>query len=140
MKKTTVLFMPRGIKIFLTWLCVAMVSMACLESAAVPQGDTIGGQIPAVSATESIVPTATLTLTPALSLKGEGVRCARVIASDALNLRMEASEQSRILAWLKNNDIVVVVDASNADWWYVESPLMSGYVRSVYLQESECVK
>jgi uncharacterized protein YgiM (DUF1202 family) len=129
-------------KILFLILALALMSLACLESAAVSNQPAVISEKQTTAAVTDM-PTADVsiaTLTPSPSPKKQGETCARVIASDALNLRMESNEQSRILAWLKNNDVVIVVDTSNADWWYVESPLMSGYVRSSYLQKSECVK
>jgi uncharacterized protein YgiM (DUF1202 family) len=128
-------------KIIMLIMCLALMSLACLESAAVVnQPSAVSGDVVTATAVESIVPTVTKGLDTPAATRPAKVSCAKVIASDALNLRMQASEQSRILAWLKNNDVVVVVDTSNADWWFVQSAVLSGYVRSVYLQKSECVK
>jgi uncharacterized protein YgiM (DUF1202 family) len=125
MKKTTVLI-----------LCLVFFSLACLEiSAAIAAVPTIraAGTIPPTRLTLS-VPTSTKIVISAAAPR----TCARVIAIEALHVRAGASETGRILTWLKNNDIVVVVDQSNANWWRIESPVMNGYVRSIYLQEVEC--
>jgi hypothetical protein len=125
MKKTTVLI-----------LCLAFLSLACLETSAAIAPETM--ITAAISVTEVMKVTAEPTSTEIVIGAAAPRTCARVIAIEALHLRSAPSETGRILTWLKNDDIVVVVDRSNADWWRIESAVMNGYVRSIYLQESEC--
>ena len=124
MKKTTVLF----------FVILLVTSLACLETAAA----AISVEKADASVTESIVPTATLTLTPALSLKGEGGKCAQVIAIEALHLRNGANEKAVVLDWLRHGDVVQVIDQSEGDWWFVQHAGINGYARMKYLQEMEC--
>lgn len=136
MKKQLVYFLPHGSKLVLLGLCLAFFSLACLSTSAaisaVPVSTVTVSQIMLSTATNTLrgldTPTATRPL----------VKCARVVAIEALHLRKGPSEKDIVLAWLKHNDIVVVVDEVHADWWHIESGVYSGYVRSIYLQESEC--
>ena len=64
--------------------------------------------------------------------------CAVVIAVEALHLRKGPSEDDIVLTWLKNGDVVQVVSDANIDWWRIDARGVSGYARSIYLQESEC--
>jgi hypothetical protein len=125
MKKTTVLI-----------FCLAFLSLACLTTSG-PYW-TPGPETPAP--TIGFTPDEVFVITPDPDPTSTAAPriCARVVAIEALNVRIDANEQARILTWLKNNDVVVVVDQVNADWWHIESAVYSGYARSIYLQESEC--
>lgn len=126
-------------KIIFLIACLAFASLACLESAAV-----VGpAQTEMTTTPEPTFVTQTIaiskTLTPTLSLKGEGEEtCARVIAIEALNVRFGASDQDHVLTWLKSGELVQVVDRSDADWWKIERHGVIGFARSSYLEEVEC--
>lgn len=123
-------------KIPLLILCLALISLACLTPAAIAE------TLPTATAAADAQPIAKKDIVPTIikvPVTAEtAATCARVIAIDALNMRKGPSEKDIVLSWLKNNDIVVVVDQVNADWWHIESAVYSGYARSIYLEESEC--
>ena len=89
-------------------------------------------------ATQTAAPVAEPTLTKMATAGASPERCAVVIASDALNLREGLSIHSQVLTWLDRGDVVHVVDQSNGDWWKVEYAGVTGFVRSIYLQDKEC--
>jgi len=125
MKKTIVLF-----------LCLAFFSLACLSTMAVVE------TAPVATETVKLVRPTVADIVPrpseVLMATATAATCARVIAVDALHLRKGPSEKDIVLAWLKHGQVVVIVDQRDADWWHIESGVYSGYVRSSYLQESEC--
>jgi uncharacterized protein YgiM (DUF1202 family) len=121
-------------------MCLAFVSLACLQSAVVADG----GEKPTTSPTP-VMQTSTsspvVDISPSLPASpiGSGNLCAQVIASKALNLRKGASEHTQILAWLRNGDQVQVISIGG-DWWMIETDSKIGYVRSMYLKQGECSK
>jgi len=123
-------------KITLALLCLALTSLACLQTAVVAQDIKVTTSPTFVKVQVLVAePTSTEVATAA----AEGQICARVVAIEALHLRTGANEHAIVLTWLKNGDVVQVIDQSDGDWWFVESSTgRSGYARSVYLQESEC--
>jgi len=123
-------------KLTIVILCLALISLACLTTSG-PYW-TPGPETPAPTITTDEPAAGAVYELPVITATAAQRTCARVIALDALNLRKGPSEKDIVLAWLKNNDIVVVVDQSNADWWHIESAVYSGYARAIYLQESEC--
>jgi uncharacterized protein YgiM (DUF1202 family) len=124
--------------IFPIWLLVVF-SLACLSSAALEHGG--GGEssaveaAPVVSVTDEAAPVRT---SPTLTKTSK--RCAVVIADDALNLRAAASANDIVLAWLDRGDVVEVIGKTDPDWWRVRFEGVEGFARSIYLQDSECVR
>lgn len=134
-------------RLTLLLLCLAFFSLACLSEAAAISDQPVAASATAPSAEVATNEARALdTESPAGAVYWPGVTnagliqesCARVIASDALNVRAGASENDIVLTWLSHNEIVVVVDRTDSDWWYIESGIYSGYVRASYLVESEC--
>lgn len=128
MKKTIVLI-----------LYLAFFSLACLSSAALEQGG--GGESSAVEAAPVVEFTdqsAPVRTSPTLTKTSE--RCAVVIADEALNLRAAPSANDIVLTWLDRGDVVEVVSDADPDWWRVRFDDVEGFARSIYLQDSECVK
>ncbi len=64
--------------------------------------------------------------------------CAVVIADEALHLRNGAGASAEVIGYLKHGDQVRVIDASDADWWLVDSAGQQGFVRSSFLERAEC--
>jgi uncharacterized protein YgiM (DUF1202 family) len=123
-------------KMLIFIFCLALTSLACLQSA------MVAGPVQTETAA---TPELVIDPTPSPSPKstndfGEGskVTCAKVIAIEALNVRFGASDREKVLTWLKSGELVQVLDQSDRDWWKIERGGKSGYVRSSYLQESEC--
>lgn len=124
--------------IFPIWLLVVF-SLACLSSAALEQGG--GGESSAVEAAPVVEFTdqsAPVRISPILTKTSE--RCAVVIADEALNLRVAPSADDIVLTWLDRGDVVEVVSDLDPDWWRVRFDDVEGFARSIYLQDSECVK
>lgn len=123
-------------KLVLLSLTLAIVSLACLETAAiaVPTASPTSAAFvkvdvhPAGAVFEPVI----ITSTPALQI------CARVIAIQSLHVRAGASENDIVLAWLKNGEVVNVIDQANDEWWRIEHEEIVGYARSIYLQEGAC--
>lgn len=128
-------------------LCLALLSLACLQSAGVSDqqlaisltptiliSESAAGAVYDVEAINDIVPTLTK-VSPAIAAART---CARVTAVDALHLRKGPSENDIVLAWLNHGDLVQVLDQSDPDWWFIESRGVSGYARSIYLQIGVC--
>ena len=114
MKKTIVLI-----------LCLTLISLACVTSA------TIAETILTATAEATIE-------TPAQVATMSAMKCARVVAVEALHLRKGPSENDIVLAWLKHDDLVQVIDQSNADWWRIEVNGVVGFARAKYLQIGAC--
>lgn len=125
-------------KLTIVILCLALNSLACLTTSG-PYW-TPGPETPAPMIMTDEPPAGAVYEIPISTAAAEPRTCARVIAIDALNLRKGPSEKDIVLAWLKNNDIVVVVDKVDPNWWRIESAVMSGYARAIYLQEVECAQ
>lgn len=126
-------------QLYKLFLCLAFLSLACLGSGA-------GSSLPAVDeSTPSQVSTmgaaaideAPLAMSPTLATVP---RCAVVIAAESLHLRGSASEHGAVLTWLNRGVVVELVDDSSPNWWRVKLGDLEGFARSIYLQESECVK
>lgn len=127
-------------KIFVLILCLALMSLACLQTAMVGGPVQAGIATPAGENVKEILEP-TETITPSLSLKGEEAqKCAKVIAIESLNMRVGASENELIVTWLKNGEQVQVIDQLDPKWWRIDAQGVVGFARSVYLQEVECVK
>ena len=119
--------------------CLALLSLACLQTVAVAD------QIPVSTATHSTATTspvhvakATSTIVAMAPGRHAEQGCAVVTAIEALHVRQGTSERTIILAWLRNGDVVHVVDQSDGDWWFIEHAGKSGYARSTYLKAKEC--
>lgn len=124
-------------KIFYVIVCMAIVSLACLSTATVDGGP-------------QTVKLATLTsLTNASATADDGPQtvfvdpeiesvCAIVIADEALHVREFPNVDADIKTWLKNNDVVHVLDSTHAEWWRVRFNEVEGFARSSFLAEVEC--
>ena len=62
--------------------------------------------------------------------------CAVVTASEALHLRAEPTEKSRVLAYLMSGQQVEIITATGA-WWKVRAE-QTGWAKAEYLREEEC--
>jgi uncharacterized protein YgiM (DUF1202 family) len=121
-------------------ICLALVSLACLQSAVVADGGGKPTTSPTpVMQTSTSSPVVDISPSSPASPVGRGSLCAQVIASKALNLRKGASEHTQILAWLRNGDQVQVIGV-DGDWSMIDASGVIGYVRSLYLQKSDCSK
>ena len=129
-------------RIFLFFACLALMSLACLQSALITseQLPITGNQFPTSEiTTTAAVAQPTLTKVPAAAATDQSHKpCANVIAFESLHLRSEPNENAMVLTWLKNGDQVKLISTSNGDWWLVRFGSLTGFARSVYLQESEC--
>jgi uncharacterized protein YgiM (DUF1202 family) len=128
MKKITILF----------WLC-AFVSMACMGVGSAAGLSAVDVPGTASTLTNTSAPGATDRATTAPTLLPIE-RCAVVIADQSLHLRELPSETARVLTWLKRGDVVHVVSIANMQWTHVRFEGFEGFARSIYLEESECVK
>jgi len=123
-------------KILITILCLALTSLACLSTAS-PMV-TYPADTPTAGATASADEVFDLPVSQISSATATNKLCAVVIAVEALHLRKGPSEDDIVLTWLKNGEVVQVVSDANIDWWRIDAGGVSGYARSIYLQESEC--
>lgn len=64
--------------------------------------------------------------------------CARVISSGALHVRLDADLLGDVVGYLHPDDLVIVDDQSDSMWWRVRGRGLSGYARSIYLEEVSC--
>jgi uncharacterized protein YgiM (DUF1202 family) len=125
-------------KMIMFILCLALLSLACLE--------TSSAVIPTAELTEVATRSKTMAMSTAPAMvqitivTAESVTCATVIADTAQNLRVRADLFSLVLAWLNNGDVVQVIGQSNADWWHVKRGDDIGFARSIFLEVVECVK
>ena len=125
MKKTIVLF-----------LCLALISLACLQT--IPISESLA---PVTSPTFVKVeenPAGAVFESVEIMRVPFSEVCAVVIAIEALHLRKGPSEDGIVLTWLKNGDVVNVLDQAHDDWWRIERAGVSGYVRSIYLEIGDC--
>lgn len=120
-------------------ISLGIFSLACLGSGAASSIDAEPVPGTAAILTNTPAPGATDRATSAPTL-APIERCAVVIADQSLHLRELASESARVLTWLKRGDVVQVVSIANMQWTHVRFEGFEGFARSVYLQESECVK
>lgn len=118
------------------FLTLAIASLACMQVPDSPVGTPAAIETATPGFTPDEVYEPTLTKVATVSPSPE--TCAKVIAIQSLHLRAGASENDIVLAWLKHGDVVHVVDRSDSDWWFINFEGVSGYARSMYLQESEC--
>lgn len=123
-------------------ICLALMSLACLQTAMVAQDGGGETATPVVSVTsDGRAPTHPYRA-PGVSQPGEGdqspERCAVVVASRSLNLRDGANEHAQIVDWLKRGDLVRVIDQSDPEWWGIVFGNLSGFVKAEYLAEREC--
>jgi hypothetical protein len=123
-------------KITIVILCLALISLACVQTSGpywTPGPETATAT---ATATQYLRIGQTLTKTPTATPAPQ--ICAVVVAIEALHVRIEPDENAGNLTWLKNGDVVNVLDQADADWWFIERDGLSGYARSIYLKESEC--
>lgn len=112
-------------KILISILCLALSSVACLETSSA-----------ALVATPA--PTAENLLRIGQSIPPTAFECARVAASDAVNLRNVPAAHGDVLTWLKHGELVRVLDSSSAEWWRVSFAGFEGFARSIYLEKTRC--
>lgn len=120
-------------------LCLAFLSLACLGSGAASSANDQSLSVAERTLTNTPAPGAS-TSAPTLTATPNESRCAVVIADQSLHLRRGASEDAEVLTWLKSGDVLVLISNSDPDWWRVRFEGFEGFARSIYLQESECVK
>jgi len=65
-----------------------------------------------------------------------GPLCARVTALESLHLRAQPNERARVLAYLKNGELVRVV--TFGQWWKIDTNHGPGYANARYMELSEC--
>ena len=128
----------KNLKLMLASFVLMISSLACLQTTAAIAPEP-------VSAAQNASPTLAVhaaepTLTKSPTAAADQQICAKVIAIEALNVRAAASDKDIILTWLKNGEVVQVIDQSDGDWWFIMRNGISGYARSSYLQKVECVK
>lgn len=126
-------------QLYKLFLCLAVVSLACLSTAAGSSLPAVDEPAPSQVSTMGAVATdeAPLTMEPTLVTDRS---CAVVIAAESLHLRGGASESAEVLTWLNRGVVVELVNNSDPDWWRVRFEGFEGFARSVYLQNVECVK
>lgn len=134
-------------RLILISLTLAVASLACLQTAVI--SETPSEAADPVFAMPTEAPAGAvyevgdgLTLTPSLSLTGEGEGapriCAVVVAEISLHLRGDASAGAAVLDWLERGEVVRVIDRSGGEWWLVQVNGLTGYVRAKYLEERGC--
>lgn len=123
--------------------CLALTSLACLQSAAIgeqkmPNSD----QLSVISEQATNTPDDAVTMIEidmdVAIEKSES--CAKVIADSFLHLRSGAGTDWQVIAYLKYAQVVRVINRDNSEWWKVNDGLMIGYARSKYLETVECHK
>src|SRR5690349_14201464 len=97
-------------KILIPILCLAFMSLACLQTAMVAQDISVTASPTFVKV---VVHAAEPTLTKSPTAAADQQICARVIAIEALNVRAAASDKDIVLTWLKNGEVVQVIDRSD---------------------------
>lgn len=134
--------MQRRQKLFSVFLGLAFISLACLST-----GEPFV-TYPAETPTNHLTPNpspegrgeATVTPSALPSPSWKESECAVISADEALHLRVGPDEHSRSLAFMTNGEVLMLISASNADWWLIKRGEQIGYARSKYLQISECVE
>jgi uncharacterized protein YgiM (DUF1202 family) len=109
-------------------LCLVFFSLACMATAA-RIDEPIKKRAPGATTSPEVN---TPTTSPQL--------CAVVIAETAAHLRNDASARARILDHLQSGEEVRLLEGTGAEWWHVKRGEQEGFVKAVYLKESECVK
>ena len=123
----------------LALLLLALASLACLETTITatptPIAETVeptdspqvASQEPAAGA---VIEPETWTVTPE-------TLCAIVTADQALHLRAEPNENSRVIKWLRAGELVTITSAFQ-EWRGVTAGTATGYAHGAYLEETEC--
>lgn len=123
-------------KIVISILCLAFVSLACLQTGGVIVEPV---QLATIAPTESMVATSAAEVVKiGQSATTAPMVCARVIADKAVNLRKVAAASDSVLTWLKRGDLVQVLDSRDPVWWGVRFEGLEGFARSAYLQIDRC--
>lgn len=112
-------------KILISILCLALSSVACLETSSAALVATPAPTAAELPRFDQMVPVA-------------AAECARVAASDAVNLRNVSSAHGDVLTWLKHGELVRVLDSSNVEWWRVSFAGLEGFVKADYLEKTRC--
>lgn len=126
--------MQKTQRLFLCFLCLALVSLACLTT--VEPFVTYPADTPTVINT-LVARVTVVSPSPQPSPDGRG-GCAVISADEALHLRVGPDEHSRSLAFMASGEVLMLISASNADWWLIKRGNQVGYARSKYLEKSEC--
>jgi len=123
-------------KLLIVILCLAFATLACLSTGEVRR---IDAREVRTSPTLTNAPAAASTITATAPRIESPVQvCAVVIADTAQNLRSGADPNAQILTWLKNGDVVQVMDQSDAAWWRVKRGDDVGFARLIFLEVVEC--
>lgn len=118
---------------------LSIMSLGCLQTVVLAEQVAL--------ATSTHVATSTLAVSgldaPATSTQATRpavIKCAVVVANEALHVRAEPNENALVLAWLKHGDQVKVISTANADWWLIKVGSVIGFARAIYLEQSACSK
>jgi len=123
-------------KMIVAFLCLALVSLACLDSAAL---DLVSADQTIVATCMNLMATtADATADDHPTLTNAPQLCAAVIAETAENLRAGADLNARIIDHMKHGDVVQVINRDDSMWWRVAHDGREGFARSLYLQIAEC--
>lgn len=124
----------------LALLLLALASLACLETTiqaaevAQPAPTAVPAAFLSPTSKEpesgAIIEPETWSVTPE-------TQCAIVTADQALNLRAEPNENSRIIKWLRAGEIVTITSTFQ-EWRGVTAGTATGYAHGAYLEETEC--
>jgi uncharacterized protein YgiM (DUF1202 family) len=116
-------------------LCLAFMSLACLQSAADLEQDPTSTPAPTK---ENLVLAADQVLKQDATRTAAPRKCAVIIADEALHLRATASERSAHLAYMRSGVVVKLISARDPDWWLVQYGVKVGYARAKYMREEKC--
>ena len=121
-------------------LILALASLACLETAQT-EPTPARATVVTLSATPTEIDSAEVgpasqeTTSPP-EPSPQVAMCGTITASEAVNLRADPTEHSRVLYWLPAKDKVTVIDRKGA-WWKVTALEYTGYVKADYIKECE---
>ena len=125
MKKMTIFF-----------LCLALISLACLETSSAVISTTEPAKVATrIEEVATFAAPAMVTTTPTEFVTRI---CARVVAARSLNLRIDAGTSAEVIGDLWLADVVTVLDRENAEWWHVKRGDDIGFARSIFLEEVRC--
>jgi len=117
-------------------LCLALVSLACLDTSAAMVLTAAPSQMPTRFEVTAFSTAAVVEALPTMTLPAQ--LCAVVVADEAVHLRGFSGISSRIIGFLNAGDVVQVVSRNNADWWQVKHGEAVGFARSSYLKIVDC--
>lgn len=126
---------------YLLFLPLMLASLACLETtitATPPTGPAKTSEPEASPQAASLEePASGVVFEPETWSVTPETLCAIVTADQALNLRAEPNENSRIIKWLRAGEIVTITSVFQ-EWRGVTTKTATGYAHSAYLTETEC--